>query len=608
MLTEALARDGTATDDAMTSDTEPPAFRRFWLAALGISALCELLLCTAMHQSIAGLTFKDTDDHMRLQQVRDWIAGQSWFDVTQYRMNPPTGMLMHWSRLLDVPLAAVILAVRPFAGQHVAEIAACVVVPMITLAICMLLVAAIARRQVGSHFALLAVPACAFNIGAFYALRPMRIDHHGWQIAAGLAIAWALIDRASVRRAALAGVAAAFWIHVSLEGTVFTALAGGWLGLRWILRPGEEGYRLPAFLAALAGASLVLFCAAHGGALFDLTFCDAVSPVHIAVFALAAAGAAITVRCAPSTLSQRAVPLALTALACGALYRLWAPQCLDGPFATMSPLVYRQWYVNVKEGMPLWREPLHDTMLWLPFPAVGIAGALVGCLRANDPGQRRRRTDYLVLVAAATATALTLERAGAFANVLAIPGALELFRAARQRLSRLEIVPLRALGTTIVLLALMPFTSPLLSLLAPRTETDIPPAQETAVNKCMSNDNLARLDALPQATIMTPLNIGPNLITETHHRVIGSGYHRNSGAIRDVLLFFMAKESVARAVALRRHLDFVFLCPAEEEVNSDRNTNPEGLSARLAEGRPPAWLRPVTLPGLAQAKLYAVIR
>ena len=314
MQTQTPVRDAVSTDDAMT----PIKRARFWLPALAIGALCELMLCLAHHKSITGLLFGDIDDLMRLQEVRDWIGGQSWFDVTQYRMNPPTGMLMHWSRLLDVPLAGVIRVVRPFAGQHVAEIAACVVVPMITLGICMLLLATIARRQVGSQFALLAVPACAFNIGGFYALRPMRIDHHGWQIAAGLTIVWALINRPTVRHAAVAGIAAAFWTHISLEGLVFTVLAAGWLGLRWIVRPEEEGYRLPAFLAALAGGSLAFFTIAHGGALFDRTFCDAISPVHIVVFALAAGGTALAVRRGPGNIVLRALPLGLTALACAA--------------------------------------------------------------------------------------------------------------------------------------------------------------------------------------------------------------------------------------------------------------------------------------------------
>ena len=76
---------------------------------------------------------------MRLMQVRDWIAGQSWFDVTQYRLNPPSGGPMHWSRLVDIPIAAVMLIARPLAGQHGAETAALIVVPLATLFIAMLL-------------------------------------------------------------------------------------------------------------------------------------------------------------------------------------------------------------------------------------------------------------------------------------------------------------------------------------------------------------------------------------------------------------------------------------------------------------------------------------
>ena len=50
----------------------------------------------------------DTDDAMRLVQVRDLLAGQGWFDMVQHRLMPPEGASMHWSRLVDAPLAALI--------------------------------------------------------------------------------------------------------------------------------------------------------------------------------------------------------------------------------------------------------------------------------------------------------------------------------------------------------------------------------------------------------------------------------------------------------------------------------------------------------------------
>ena len=55
--------------------------------------------------AIHWLTLNDTDDNMRYLQVRDWLAGQGWYDLRQYRLDPPAGFNIHWSRLVDLPIA-----------------------------------------------------------------------------------------------------------------------------------------------------------------------------------------------------------------------------------------------------------------------------------------------------------------------------------------------------------------------------------------------------------------------------------------------------------------------------------------------------------------------
>src|ERR1700704_499688 len=62
-----------------------------------------------------------TDDAMRLVEVRDFLAGQGWFDLTQYRLSPPDGVATHWSRLIDVPLAALVRAGEMLAPSALAE-------------------------------------------------------------------------------------------------------------------------------------------------------------------------------------------------------------------------------------------------------------------------------------------------------------------------------------------------------------------------------------------------------------------------------------------------------------------------------------------------------
>ena len=52
------------------------------------------------------------DDAMRLTQVRDFMNGQGWFDTIQRRLDPPNLFPLHWSRLVDAPLASLVWLFR----------------------------------------------------------------------------------------------------------------------------------------------------------------------------------------------------------------------------------------------------------------------------------------------------------------------------------------------------------------------------------------------------------------------------------------------------------------------------------------------------------------
>jgi hypothetical protein len=107
------------------------AERHYGRLIFAIWLITSLLFLFAARENIAGWKMGDPDDQLRLVQVRDWLAGQSWGDVTQYRMNLPDGGPMHWSRLVDIPIAATILLLRPMLGQYYAEMAAAAIVPLL---------------------------------------------------------------------------------------------------------------------------------------------------------------------------------------------------------------------------------------------------------------------------------------------------------------------------------------------------------------------------------------------------------------------------------------------------------------------------------------------
>ena len=62
----------------MPATTRQPHFALL----LGLAWLLIVIQLMAQHWSVAALTLADTDDAMRLAQLRDWLAGQGWFDLT----------------------------------------------------------------------------------------------------------------------------------------------------------------------------------------------------------------------------------------------------------------------------------------------------------------------------------------------------------------------------------------------------------------------------------------------------------------------------------------------------------------------------------------------
>ena len=160
----------------------------------------------------------DPDDQLRLVQLRDFLGGQSWFDTNQYRLNPPYGAPMHWSRLIELPLALVVLITRPFFGQAIAEMIAGTLVPLITLGLLAYILGRIATRLGDAKAGVIAIFLTLTSTALLPQMQPMRIDHHGWQILLAAVALWTMFGADKKRSGVVLGLALATWMHISLEG------------------------------------------------------------------------------------------------------------------------------------------------------------------------------------------------------------------------------------------------------------------------------------------------------------------------------------------------------------------------------------------------------
>src|SRR5882762_9251661 len=201
-----------------------------------------------------------TDDAMRLVQVRDLIGGQGWFDLFQHRLDPP-GASMHWSRVVDVPLVALILLLKPLTGTHGAETVTLFLWPLLLLAVALVLVAAIARQMStsGNNSQITAVLLAVLSTPALIHFRPAAIDHHNAQIVLllTLVLLTSQIEQSAVK-AALGGLVASLSLAIGIEMLPAIAAIGLAVAGLLIWRGASVSRQVGAFGAGLAASSLLL--------------------------------------------------------------------------------------------------------------------------------------------------------------------------------------------------------------------------------------------------------------------------------------------------------------------------------------------------------------
>ncbi|MBX3563173.1 MAG: hypothetical protein KF730_01220 [Sphingomonas sp.] len=569
------------------------------LIGWGVAAL--VLTLVSLPQ-IAHLWFPDPDDAMRLNEVRDWLGGQSWWDVSQHRLWGGA-FEMHWSRLVDIPLAFVIAIFTPLVGPWWADRIALTGVPLVTLLIVIALGAELTRRVAGIERAKMAVLLAPLSVPLIYQLRPMRIDHHGWQIALALAAVVALLGKPNARSGALIGLSLAALLTISLEGLPITVAILGVMLLAWVFDDARRE-QAAAALATLVIGVVALHVATRGPAIMAPA-CDAIAPVWIAALAVGALGACAAMFVPRASVPARLAMLAMAGAAALAVIVTKAPLCTKGPFATLDPLSYNFWYRNVSEGLPLWDQVLPWALMTIGFPIAGLVGGVLAWREAQGE-DRARLMMILALAALSFALSILIIRTGATANALALPGGAWLLHNLLTRARAITSPLKRTLATAGALIAATPgLAASALFGLQGDTQATTPVA--ATVPLCDQGHEIADLKALPAATLFAPLDISPALLAWTPHKAIGSGYHRNAQSIHRVLATFLGTPEAAQVSVLASNADYVVGCPGSNETEIYKSAAPNGFWARLERGERFGWLQPVAIPG-SPVLIWKVIR
>ena len=551
--------------------------------------------------------FRDTDDAMRVLQVRDLLAGQSWFDLRQHRLDPASGgLIMHWTRIVDMPLAVLLAGFRLVLAPDLAERAARLAFTAI-LHVGMLIGALRLARTLGGRDAAPAALAAIVLTGlAATQLSAGRPDHHAPQLVLLLFLfdaALRALEPERWRAAALAGALVATSLSISVETAPYLLVASAIAPLRWVALGAPAAPTLRAFAAACGCGVVVGWALFAPGGAGPETACDTISPAFVAAgvagaLGLLAASAAPGLRTPLHRLGGLAGVGALTLAAVALTY----PVCLGHPYAAVDPLVRELWLSLVSEAKPLTRylrENPSTLILTAVPPALGALGLALGVWRAQ--GLARVRWSVM-LAAALTAFGVTLVEVRGLSTLTvftafgAVPVADALF-AGRDRTRPLAL--LGVLSTALVM------STAFWVLVAAPSPADVGNAPEKdrleAQGECRRPADYAGLAALPAGLIATPIDVGPFVLAHTPHSVLAGPYHRNNAGNRAAIELFLAADP---ADAMRKAgVRYVVSCAGASTVRPLIARAPEGLAARLDRGEAIPWLTP--LPGASSGKLQA---
>lgn len=577
-----------------------------WFVVLAWLVICGWFIFQKWNE-IRFFGLPDTDDNMRIMQVRALLHGQGWYDLRDYRMNPPFGANIHWSRLVDLPIAGLILGLRPFLGGPGAERWAVAIAPLVPYLLLLYSLALTARRLIhplAYPLALLAILFAGSTNGMFM---PERIDHHNWQLAL-LAFSMAgIADPKPVRGGLVLGITSALSLAIGLEMIIYLALAGAAMVLFWV-QEREDAERLRAYALSLVGGialCFVLFASYDDRG----PVCDALSPVYVSDALLGGALMYALAWLSPGDWKRR-LALALVAGVVLAGFHAWTwPQCLQKP-EHISPEAQRLWMSYVKEARPVYRHGWRIATLIVALPITGGIGWLAHAwVRRRDPDLLKRILGAAVPGLAASLLLLWQTRTGPAAQLMASVGAAALVWTLWPIFWKSKYPALRAVGASIALLVGIGAAVPAVVDLIPEGKaTPYDASIGQANNLCASLWGLHPVAIQPKGLVFTFVDLGPRLIALTHHDTITGPYHRNWRQIVDVMHAWRGSAQQAHQIIVDEyHSNYVLSCPNSSTTTIFMSEVPKGFYGQLEHGEVPKWLQPVQLPKDSPYKMWRVV-
>ncbi|OBQ67235.1 polysaccharide biosynthesis protein GtrA [Mesorhizobium erdmanii] len=591
------ARDGTST----------------WKSDIAFALLAALLLLALnAHAGFPQLANPagDNDSLLQLVEVRDLMGGQGWYDLHQYRMGPEGGFVMHWSRLLDAPLALAMLAVSALAGSTaLAEKTVQILWPALQFWLAVFFIIRAARAFAGAHAVLPAAVvggAALYYIGIF---SPGALDHHNIQLVLTLASLALLLEAPRHRPAALvAGICATLTLAIGMESAPYAGTLGAVVALLFLAR--GDGERLIArdFAVGVAGVSALVFVTTIPLSSWGQAQCDTFSIVQFAVTGLAGGGLAAiaSLKFANATGARRLMSLGLLTVGIAVFAALLFPQCLAAPYANLDPRLQQMWLGYIEEAQSIVQLVADDPARAVARFATPLVAIVLMALHLGHGGWRRQDSLVGALLVVAVLVSAWEVRGSTFSIAFAVIPLSAWIAKWRQRAEASPSSGSVLRMAAAWLISVNAIWSGAAEAASSAFDTGAPAIDASIDAPCNSKASFATLGTMAPTTVLAISNLGSPILAFTGHRVLAGPYHRNVAGNLLVFDALLGSDAAAKAIVESHHVGLVALCRGNTESRLFAAKAPDGFLAGLMHGQVPDWLEPVAGTAGSPLELYRV--
>ena len=568
------------------------------------------LLITISGLKVMQYSFPGPDDYMRIVQVLNWIDGASWFDFNQPRINPPEGMLMHWTRLPDLPIAAVIIATQDLVGRDNAVIIAAFLVPAIFLFGFFLSAGWAAIPVVSQVNAPNAVLAAFMSLPLLANFQPGRFDHHNWQLLLAMLMLGSLIRCLLCPRSRSPAIFAALCVSLSLwigmEGLPRLFAFCLTLSICWVFWGQKILKPALIFSIALLGFCLIILTLTRVPSQWFVVTCDSFSIAYVGV-----AGANLVFWSSHwlfvrhhNSIGQRFIVLIICAVTPLISLILLFPECLSHPYSKLDPELSTAWLGLIAEARTVLQLQPAEISLSFSLPVIGL---LVVISQLKNTNQRKQLIWITLAVHLLVALLLALmqKRFAALANLYALIPIAWLLSTLFARIKEKWTGFSRIIFICGVLVLIGPFPSFALMVFLGQDKSEA-----ITIRKCDVQSLEPILSTRSDSEVIANfIHSGAQLLFYTKHSISAAGYHRDiKGTLNMYKLFSAKHDDEALEIIQRKNIKLVLVCPFSSELEIYKKPGYRTFYERLIDGNIPPWLLPIQTPEGNEELLFEVIK